>query len=86
MDEMKELYTEVTTALPDNVRQQKDEGPHERVQLMYEAQKALLEWKDAAKFFESASDPDLIDVAIFDMEAAKRRYLYLLKQLRGMNG
>lgn len=42
-------------------------------------QKAHEEWQDAEKFFNSITDPDLIDHAIYRLEAAKSRYIYLLK-------
>ncbi len=40
---------------------------------------ALKRWHDAISYFESVKDPDLIDFAIYDMEAARRRYIFLLK-------
>ena len=40
------------------------------------------DWKQAERYFESVTDPDLIDHAIFNMEAARRKYVYLLKQAR----
>jgi len=40
---------------------------------------ALMQWKDAVRYFESVNDPDLIDFAIYDMEAARRKYVFLLK-------
>jgi len=43
---------------------------------------ALRNWQDAQKYFEAVSDPDLVDVAIYDMEAARRRYMYMLKCIR----
>lgn len=41
-------------------------------------QEALKKWKDATRFFESVSDPELMDYAIYDMEAARRKYMFLL--------
>ncbi|MPN31152.1 hypothetical protein SDC9_178626 [bioreactor metagenome] len=41
---------------------------------------ALKQWKDATRYFENVSDPDLIEFAIYEMEASKRRYLCLLKR------
>lgn len=41
---------------------------------------ALQAWKDAARFFETAGDGELIDYAIYDMEAARRKYIFLLRQ------
>lgn len=44
--------------------------------------KAHSEWRAAEQFFENVSDPDLIDHAIYKMEAAKSRYRYLLKKAK----
>ncbi len=41
---------------------------------------ALKRWHDAISYFESVRDPELIDFAIYDMEAARRRYMFLLKR------
>lgn len=30
--------------------------------------------------FESVNDPELMDYAIYDMEAARRKYMFLLRQ------
>lgn len=43
---------------------------------------ALTEWKDAQRYFESVKEPELIDFAIYDMEAARRKYIFLLKQAK----
>ncbi|MBU5255459.1 DUF2508 family protein [Tissierella praeacuta] len=40
------------------------------------------QWKDKENYFESVTDPDLIDYAIYDMEASKLKYIYLLKQMK----
>ncbi len=40
------------------------------------------EWKDKENYFESVTDPDLIDYAIYDMEASKLKYIYLLKKIK----
>ncbi len=47
--------------------------------LSYHVHQALRTWQDAQKYFDAVSDPDLVDVAIYDMEAARRRYMYMLK-------
>ncbi len=43
---------------------------------------AMEEWNQAEEFFESVSEPDLIDYAIYRIEASKKRYMYLLKQAK----
>ena len=42
-------------------------------------QQALNEWKAAAAYFESVVDPELVDYAVYGMEAAQKRYIYLLR-------
>ena len=52
------------------------------VRLKEEARRALAAWKAAEEFLNHASDPALVDFAIYDLEAAKKKYLYLLGLLR----
>ncbi len=52
-----------------------------------QVQRALEDWKKATAYFESVSDPELVDYAVYDMEAAKKRYIYLLRNAdRNMGG
>jgi hypothetical protein len=44
--------------------------------------KAQQEMYDAENFFDNVVDPELIDHAIYKMEAAKSKYVYLLKQAK----
>lgn len=44
--------------------------------------KAQQEMYDAQNFFDNVVDPELVDHAIYKMEAAKSKYVYLLKQAR----
>jgi hypothetical protein len=44
--------------------------------------KAFDEWQAAQNYFQNVADPDLVDFAIYDLEAAKRRYMYMLKKMR----
>jgi len=46
---------------------------------------ARQEMLNAERFFEEVNDPDLVDYAIYSMEAARKRYVYLLKQARMNN-
>ena len=45
-------------------------------------EQARREWQDAKHRFEQIADPDLIDHAIYAIEAAEQRYIYLLKKAR----
>ncbi|SCY62218.1 YaaL family protein [Alkaliphilus peptidifermentans] len=49
------------------------------IQIIYKAHE---EWKSAEAFFDNVSDPDLIDHAIYKVEAAKSRYTYLIKKAK----
>ena len=43
---------------------------------------AKKEWEDAKNIFENVSQPDLVDYAIYKVEAAEQKYIYLLKQYK----
>jgi hypothetical protein len=57
-------------------------------QILENIRMAHEEWRNAEKYFENVTDPDLIDHAIYRIEAARTRYTYLLKLARemGING
>jgi len=42
--------------------------------------KAMEEWQKARRYFESVSDTDLVDYAIYEAEAARRKYMLLLRR------
>ncbi|MDF2677267.1 MAG: hypothetical protein K0Q97_1585 [Bacillota bacterium] len=46
---------------------------------------ARKEWEDAKNIFENVSDPDLIDYAIYNVDAAQKKYSYLIKQIKSGN-
>ncbi len=57
------------------------------LQMTKERQVALIEeakrdWQAAKNYFNSVTEPDLIDHAIYAMEAAEKRYVYLLRRAR----
>ncbi len=45
---------------------------------------AHTEWKNSEKYFNDATDPDLIDYAIFKVEANRTKFRYLIKQAKEM--
>lgn len=47
-----------------------------------DVKRAYAIWQAAQNYFDNVADPDLIDFAIYDMEAAKKRYVYMLKKAR----
>lgn len=58
-----------------------EENPRE-MSLVALVDKAHREWMQAKAYFEEADDPDLVDHAIYAMEAAEKKYIYLLKLAR----
>jgi hypothetical protein len=54
---------------------EKDEN-QELINMIY---KARQEMQDAQCYFDNVTDPELVDHAIYKMEAAKSHYVYLLK-------
>ena len=51
----------------------------EKENLFKEIKKAQTDVAVAEKFFQFVSDPELVDVAIYNLEAKKSRYRYLIK-------
>ncbi len=45
-------------------------------------EQARQEWLDAKARFNEVDDPDLVDYAVYAMEAAENRYMYLLRKAR----
>lgn len=43
---------------------------------------ARREWEQAKNLFEEAKEPELVDHAIYAMEAAERKYMYLIKRAK----
>ena len=51
----------------------------EKQKLIKEINRAQLDVRTAQLFFQYVSDPELVDVAIYELEAKKSRYRYLIK-------
>jgi hypothetical protein len=64
-----------------NEKEEWEKGEQDRdfIGLIHEARE---EWQTALNYFENVSDPELVDFAIYRVEAARRKYMYLLKQAR----
>lgn len=45
-------------------------------------EQARQEWLSAQRYYNSVSDKDLVDHAVYMMQAAEKKYMYLLKQAR----
>lgn len=57
----------------------------EEEEIIDSLKRAQEEMKAKEKYFDHATDPDLVDFAIYDMEASKRKYSYLLKKIKSEN-
>lgn len=44
------------------------------------------EWQAAQQYFQSVTEPQLVDHAVHAIIAAEQKYMFLLKQLRGDQG
>lgn len=51
----------------------------DKQKLIKEIKRAHLDVKTAEHFFQLVNDPELVDVAIYELEAKKSRYRYLIK-------
>lgn len=62
----------------------KAEGPVGQADqwLHAEVDAAHREWQAAQQYFQMVSDPELVDHAIYNLEAAQRKYVYLFRRLR----
>ena len=47
--------------------------------MVLEVRQAREEWLSAVNLFQSAADPQLVEYAVYQMEASRRRYMYLLR-------
>lgn len=45
-------------------------------------EQARREWLSAQNYYNSVCDTDLVDHAVYLMQAAEKKYIYLLKQAR----
>jgi len=44
--------------------------------------KVWQEWQAAQNYFENASDPDAVEFAVYNMEAKRRQFTYMMKVAR----
>ena len=60
---------------------------NENKEMLQDIDKAKEEWKIANEYFNLVHDPELVDYAIYTLDAARERYIYLLSQAkkRGIN-
>ncbi len=57
----------------------------EEEEILESLKEAHREWKNKEEYFQSVTDPDLVDHAIYELEASKIKYIYLLKKVKETN-
>lgn len=61
------------------------EDDDQREEFLKLIRQAREDWIQAQNYFDNVSDPDLIDYAIYELEAARRKYMYFIKQAKMKN-
>jgi len=65
--------------IPGFIRNKRDDKHEEFFEALA---KARQEWYDAQNYFENVIEEDLIDHAVYKMEAAKSKYMYMIKHAK----
>lgn len=56
--------------------------PPEAAEYLENLWKVWQQWQSAKSMFEQATDPDMIEFAIYNIEARKKQFNYMLKYAR----
>lgn len=81
-----ELNNKGVKSFLDNFKIHKDVNTNSNNNDLYiNLENAKKEWEEAKNIFENVSEPDLVDYAIYNVEAAERKYVYLLRQIKNEN-
>ena len=54
----------------------------EKEKILESLKEAQEEWKNKEEYFQSVTEADLVDHAIYELEASKIKYIYLLKKIK----
>ncbi len=92
MDKSKEYYKKkgnkiikYAKMIEKRFKTHKSKEDKERDEALESLREAHREWKDKEEYFQYVTDPDLIDYAIYEIEASKIKYIYLLKKIKETN-
>ncbi|MTI48796.1 YaaL family protein [Sporosalibacterium faouarense] len=80
--ESKNGFLNFLVSIKEKVTPSKESEKDKLVNMIKEAHN---EWQQAESFFQDATEPDLIDYAIYRVEATKTKYRYLIKQAKQSN-
>ena len=53
----------------------------EQLDYAEEVKRAWRQWQGTISFFESVTEPELVEMAIYAMEAARRKYVYMINNV-----
>ncbi|WP_366923420.1 YaaL family protein [Metallumcola ferriviriculae] len=74
---MKLVKKIIETITGENLPLNPPQGQITKEQILDQAKR---EWEAAQNIFNEATEKDLVDYAIFEMQATERRYMHLLKK------
>ncbi|MBP2628520.1 MAG: hypothetical protein H6Q68_3231 [Firmicutes bacterium] len=74
--------SETLRKIQDYVRVGENSKPKSLPSLPAVVEEARQEWLNAQYYYNTVSDQDLIDHAVYLMQATEKKYMYLLKQAR----
>ena len=77
--EKKELINSLVNLINKADRYRKAQTEEKYWRLIEEAKK---DWQEARAYFNTVTEPELVDHAIYALGAAEKRYVYLLKKAR----
>lgn len=76
--EKAEKIKKYVEALSKNFHKEKSEEE----ELIEDLKRAHEEWRMKEEYFQWATDPDLVEHAIYELKASKIKYIYLLKKAK----
>ncbi len=77
--EKKELINSLVNLIIKDDRYHKKQTEEKYWRLIEEAKR---DWQEARAYFNTVTEPELVDHAIYALGAAEKRYVYLLKRAR----
>lgn len=66
--------------LSKSLEEEKSEEQH----ILEGLKNAYKEWRMNEEYFQWVTDPDLVDYAIYELKASKKKYAYFLKKAKEM--
>lgn len=80
MNILKGIFEEIKKRMPgESIPKENQEH-----KLIYAVDNARKEWNYARDLFNQVDEPELVEHAIYAIEAAEKKYMYLLKEARNM--